>query len=65
MPKIKSVRGAIKRFKKISTGGFKHKHAHLRHLLTKKSTNRKRHLRFKSLVSKGDKSLVVRCLPYA
>ncbi|AIN47388.1 50S ribosomal protein L35 [Candidatus Palibaumannia cicadellinicola] len=65
MPKLKSVRGATKRFKKISGGGFKHKQAHLRHLLTKKSTNRKRHLRLKSVVSKGDHSLVVHCLPYA
>ncbi|ABF14183.1 50S ribosomal protein L35 [Candidatus Palibaumannia cicadellinicola] len=65
MPKLKSVRGAVKRFKKNSSGCFKHKQAYLRHLLTKKSTNRKRNLRFKSIVSKGDKNLVVRCLPYA
>ncbi|AKZ66006.1 50S ribosomal protein L35 [Candidatus Palibaumannia cicadellinicola] len=65
MPKLKSIRGAAKRFKKISTGGFKHKQAYLRHLLTKKSTDRKRNLRIKSLVSKGDKHLVIRYLPYA
>ncbi len=36
MPKIKTVRGAAKRFKKTGKGGFKHKHANLRHILTKK-----------------------------
>ncbi|PHM63887.1 50S ribosomal protein L35 [Xenorhabdus ishibashii] len=54
MPKIKTVRGAAKRFKKTASGGFKRKHANLRHILTKKSTKRKRHLRPKGMVSKGD-----------
>lgn len=36
MPKIKTVRGAAKRFKKTGSGGFKRKHANLRHILTKK-----------------------------
>ena len=65
MPKIKTVRGAAKRFKKTGGGGFKRKHANLRHILTKKSTKRKRHLRPKGLVSKGDLCLVIACLPYA
>ena len=56
MPKIKTVRGAAKRFKKT---------AHLRHILTKKTTKRKRHLRHKSMVAKADQVLVVACLPYA
>ena len=60
MPKIKTVRGAAKRFKK--TGN---KHANLRHILTKKATKRKRHLRPKAMVSKGDLGLVIACLPYA
>ncbi|UDG79591.1 50S ribosomal protein L35 [Candidatus Steffania adelgidicola] len=64
MPKIKTIRGAAKRFKKIASGNFKHKHAHLRHILTKKSTKRKRQLRPKSTLSKGDLSSIVRCLPY-
>ena len=51
MPKIKTVRGAAKRFKKTGKGGFKHKHANLRHILTKKATKRKRHLRPKAMVS--------------
>ena len=45
--------------------GFKHKHANLRHILTKKATKRKRHLRPKAMVSKGDLGLVIACLPYA
>ncbi len=65
MPKIKTVRGAAKRFKKTGTGGFKHKRANLRHILTKKSSKRKRHLRAKAMVSKGDLGLVIACLPYA
>lgn len=64
MPKIKTVRSAAKRFKKTASGGFKHKRSNLRHILTKKSTKHKRHLRPKSIVSKGDLGLVVRCLPY-
>ena len=63
MPKIKTVRGAAKRFKKTGKGGFKH--ANLRHILTKKATKRKRHLRPKAMVSKGDLGLVIACLPYA
>lgn len=65
MPKIKTVRSAAKRFKKTGDGGFKHKHANLRHTLTKKSTKLKRHLRSKCLVSKSDLGLVIACLPYA
>ncbi|STQ12493.1 50S ribosomal protein L35 [Enterobacter cloacae] len=53
MPKIKTVRGAAKRFKKTGKGGFKHKHANLRHILTKKATKRKRHLRPKAMVLKA------------
>lgn len=63
--KMKTVRGAAKRFKKTGSGGFKCKHSGLRHILTKKSTKRKRHLRPKGLVSKNDLGLVVACLPYA
>lgn len=65
MPKIKTVRAAAKRFKKTASGGFKRKHAYLRHILTKKSTKRKRQLRPKGLVSQHDIASVVACLPYA
>lgn len=65
MPKIKTVRGAAKRFKKTGSGFFKYKHANLRHILTKKSTKHKRHLRPKGLVNRSDLSLIIACLPYA
>ena len=54
MPKMKTNKGAAKRFKKTASGGFKRKQSHLRHILTKKSTKRKRHLRAQAMVSKVD-----------
>jgi large subunit ribosomal protein L35 len=45
MPKIKSNRGAAKRFKRTPSGGVKCNASHRRHILTKKSTKRKRQLR--------------------
>lgn len=65
MPKLKSLKSAAKRFKKSASGGFKHKQSHQRHILTKKSTKRKRHLRHKAMVSKSDCRQVSLCLPYA
>ena len=41
MPKLKTNRGAAKRFKSTASGKFKCKRSHLRHILTKKSTKRK------------------------
>ena len=64
MPKLKTNRGAAKRFKATSSGKFKCKRSHLRHILTKKSTKRKRHLRDDLLISKADKALVKKMLPY-
>lgn len=65
MPKMKTNRGAAKRFKRTGSGGFKRKQSHLRHILTKKSTKRKRHLRAKSMINDADIGLVKRLLPYA
>jgi len=65
MPKMKNNKGAAKRFKKTASGGFKRKQSHLRHILTKKSSKRKRHLGPKTLVAKVDVASVARCLPYA
>lgn len=45
MPKVKTHSGAAKRFKKNGSGKFKHKQSHARHILTKKSSKRKRQLR--------------------
>ncbi len=44
MPKLKSNRGAAKRFR-VSAGGVKRRGAYRNHILTKKSTKKKRHLR--------------------
>ena len=64
MPKLKSKKSATKRFKKTASGKFKRKQANLRHILTKKTTTKKRHLRPKILVSKGDTNKVKSFLPY-
>ncbi|GAA0690354.1 MULTISPECIES: 50S ribosomal protein L35 [Marinobacterium] len=63
MPKIKTVRGAAKRFKKTANG-VKHKQAFKSHILTKKSTKRKRQLRPMLQVHAADQALVKRMLPY-
>jgi len=44
MPKLKTNRGAAKRFKKTATGKYKRSSSHMSHILTKKSSKRKRHL---------------------
>lgn len=61
MPKLKSNRGAAKRFKRTANG-FKHAQSHKRHILTKKSTKRKRELRGKSMVKHCDQLSVERML---
>ncbi|MBV7435310.1 50S ribosomal protein L35 [Cardiobacteriaceae bacterium TAE3-ERU3] len=53
MPKMKTHRGAAKRFKKTKNG-YKRASSHLRHILTKKPTKRKRHLRGTSQVHASD-----------
>jgi large subunit ribosomal protein L35 len=63
MPKMKSCSGAAKRFKKTANG-FKHRQSFTSHILTKKSTKRKRHLRGTLQISSADKPLVRRMLPY-
>ena len=60
--KLKSKRGAVKRFKLTATGKVKRFHAFKRHILTKKSVARKRHLRKAGLVSKGEAPHVRRML---
>jgi large subunit ribosomal protein L35 len=65
MPKLKTNRGAAKRFKKTGTGRFKRAQAFKNHILTKKSTKRKRHLRPMALVHSGDAHSIARLLPYA
>lgn len=64
MPKIKSVKGATKRFRALSSGKIKRKRAYLRHILTKKSSKNKRNLRQSALVSKSAARAVRRMAPY-
>ena len=62
--KLKSHRGAAKRFKKTASGKFKRASAFKRHILTSKSTKRKRGLRKSTLVSEQDQAKLERMLPY-
>ncbi len=63
MPKIKTNRGAAKRFKQRANGRFKRAQSHRRHILTKKSTKRKRHLRAMDVVTDADTPAVRRMIP--
>lgn len=62
MPKLKTHSGAAKRFKKTASG-FKRAQSHRRHILTKKSTKRKRHLRSITHICKSDVASVKQMLP--
>ena len=62
MPKMKSNRAAAKRFKVTGTGKFKRHKAYKSHILTKKSSKRKRKLGTSTLVSKEDSKRVSRLL---
>ncbi|WP_455379948.1 50S ribosomal protein L35 [Acidihalobacter prosperus] len=64
MPKLKTNRGAAKRFKRTASGRFARAQSHLNHILTKKTTKRKRHLRAPSLVAECDTPAIKRLLPY-
>jgi large subunit ribosomal protein L35 len=64
MPKLKTHKGAAKRFRLTATGKIKRGHSHARHILTKKTTKRKRQLDVDSLVSEGDQKRVEAMLPY-
>ena len=63
--KIKTHKGAAKRFKKTGKGKFKRGCSHQRHLLTSKAPKRKRQLDMGSSVSKADQATVAKLLPYA
>lgn len=64
MPKLKTNRGAAKRFKRTASGLFKRHQSCRRHILTKKSSKRKRFLRAPSLIHEADQHAVKRLLPY-
>ena len=62
MPKLKTNRGAAKRFSRTAKGKFKRSQAFLNHILTKKSTKRKRQLRGTSILTAADSPRVDRML---
>ena len=64
MPKLKTHKGAAKRVRLTATGKIKRGHSHARHILTKKTNERKRHLDIDVLVAKADHDRVMSMLPY-
>ena len=64
MPKMKTHKGAAKRFKKTGTGRLKRAKAFKSHILTKKSSKRKRNLRKASYVSTTQEKAMKKLLPY-
>ena len=64
MPKMKTKRGAAKRFKVTGSGKVKRSRAYRRHMLTTKSRKRKRHLRKAGLVSPANERAIKSLLPY-
>ncbi len=64
MPKIKTLRSAAKRLRKTGTGKLVRKKAYASHILTKKTTKRKRKLRKAGLVHKADFKSMKKLVPY-
>ncbi|NCN05460.1 MAG: 50S ribosomal protein L35 [Spirochaetales bacterium] len=65
MPKMKTRRAAAKRYSFTATGKVKYKRQGLRHILTKKSTKRKRRLRSAGLLSPAEVARVRILMPYS
>ena len=63
MPKMKTHRGAAKRFKRTGTGQLKRSKAYKSHILNKKTAKRKRNLRKGTLVSAGDMKRINQLIP--
>jgi large subunit ribosomal protein L35 len=64
MPKLKTHKGASKRFKKTGTGKVARRHAFARHILTSKARSRKRKLTSSVLVDPANTDAVKEMLPY-
>lgn len=64
MPKMKTKRSAAKRYDFTASGKVKYKKQGLRHILTKKSSKRKRKLRKTGILSKAEQRRAERLLPY-
>lgn len=65
MSKMKTNRGAAKRFRRTAKGGFKRGQSFRSHILTKKSSKRKRQLSTTKQIADADKKSVRRMLPYS
>lgn len=63
MPKIKTCRAAAKRFKKTGSGKYKFRKSHASHILTKKTTKRKRSYRLDQMADQTNIRAVKRLLP--
>jgi large subunit ribosomal protein L35 len=64
MPKLKTHKGASKRFKKTGTGKVVRGHAFARHILTSKSRKRKKKLHENVVADKADQAVLRRMIPY-
>ncbi|PWI58500.1 50S ribosomal protein L35 [Sulfoacidibacillus thermotolerans] len=64
MPKMKTHRGAAKRFKKTGSGKLKRSHAYTSHLFVSKSPKRKRQLRRSGMVAAGDAKRIRQLVAY-
>jgi large subunit ribosomal protein L35 len=64
MPKIKTSRGAAKRFKVTGTGKVKRRKANLRHILTNKTRKAKRHARHSAIVDPANAKAIKKLVPY-
>lgn len=65
MPKMKTHRGAAKRFRAIGSGKFKRKKAYRSHIMSHKTTKQKRKLRSGTLIHPSDEGHLRDLLPYA
>ncbi len=64
MPKLKTHRGAAKRFTVTGTGKVKRNNANTRHILTPKTTKRKRQLRKSTILDKTNEKMLKKLIPY-
>ncbi|HZK28418.1 MAG TPA: 50S ribosomal protein L35 [Thermoclostridium sp.] len=64
MPKMKSHSSSKKRFKITGTGKVKRNKAYKSHILTKKSTKRKRNLRKATIASSANEAIIKKMIPY-
>ena len=64
MPKLKTHKGASKRFKKTGTGKVVRHHAFSRHILTSKARSRKRKLKHAVVADSTDQAKLQRMIPY-